>query len=323
MKSRTRQAIAVLAIAALTGCERASAPNQVWELAAQGIYAGALSPDATLSLVGSLNHGGSLWRTADHERLFDWNHVAGGFSDFVAVGFSPDGTRAVTTDPRTLVLWNTATGESLGYWATPGAVQAVAVAPDGRSVLMGLKDHSAVLFDAINGAHRRTFLHQGEVVSVDMTHDGRVAITGSADETAQLWNLETGESLHTLNLGNPARIVRVSPAGSRAFTAAQGRNVSVWDVASGALVFDLTDRNPGVMAAAFSTDERQLLVGYVNRTVELWDLESRTRVATWRTEARNAWHETGAAVLAVGFGQDQGTYYALAGDGRMSRLRQS
>ncbi|NJN52071.1 MAG: hypothetical protein HC809_10190 [Gammaproteobacteria bacterium] len=142
-------------------------------------------------------------------------------------------------------------------------------------------------------------------------------------KTARVWDLETGTQLHSLALGNPARVVRISATGRLAFTAAQGQAVTVWDASSGTPSFVLSERNAGVMSAAISADERRLLVGYVNRTVELWDLETHARMALWRTEARNPWHETGAAVLAVGFGQAPGSYYALAGDGRLVELRQS
>lgn len=321
--ARSRTGLVWIALAMGSGCDSSEAPSASWDLAAQGLYTATVSDGGNLVLVGSLNHGGSLWRTIDQERLFDWNHRAGEFSDLVAVAFSPDGQRAITTDPRTLVLWDTQTGESLGFWATPGAVHSVALGSDGRTVLMGLKDHSALVFDAVSGAYRQTLLHEGEVISVDVSRDGRIAITGSADETARLWDLASGAELHRLALGNPARLVRISDSGQLAFTAAQGRSVQVWNATTGAAVFELTDRNTGVMAAAFSGDDTRLLVGYVNRTIELWDLSTQTRIRHWRTEARNPWHETGAAVLAVGFGTAPGIFWALSGDGRMVQLRQT
>jgi WD40 repeat protein len=308
-------------MAGMVGCDGRTAPSDAWDVAAQGIYTAALSDDSTLSVVGSLNHGGSLWRTTDRERLFDWNHRAGEYSDLVATAFSPDGHRAVTTDPRTLVLWDTDSGAALGFWTTPSAVLAVALAADGRTVLMGLKDHSAILFDAISGAYLHTFLHDGEVVSVDLSRDGRLAITGSDDGTAVLWDVANGTARHRLTLDNPARVVALSAGGRFAFTAAQNRAVTVWDATAGTPLFDLEARNTGILSARFSPDESELLLGYVNRTVALWDLGSRSRRASWRTQGRNPWRENGAAVLAVGFGAQSGTYFAVAGDGRLLTLR--
>lgn len=305
----------------LTGCGGQSAPSATYELAAQGVYAAALSPGSELALIGSLNHGGSLWDTADYARKFDWNHRAGEFSELVAAEFSPDGTRAVTTDPRTLVVWDTATGDALAFWTTPSATLDVALADDGR-VLMGLEDHSAVLFAAGDGAHLETFLHQGVVGSVALSADGRWALTGSDDDTAVLWSTDTGEAVHRFAQDNPVRVVALSAAGRYAFAASRSRLVAVYDGASGERLLTLSERNRGITSARFSPDERYLLVGYVNRTVELWDVTTGRRVKRWDTGPPNPLRG-GTAVIALGFSAAPGRYFALAGDGRLLELRRS
>lgn len=319
MRRKLSIAIALL-LAALWGCSGKPTPSASYELAVQGAYTAALSGQSELALVGSLNHGGSLWRTGEHARLFSWNHERGEFSDLVAAEFSPDGTRAVTSDPRTLVVWDTSSGDALAYWTTPGAALDVAIADDGR-VLMGLSDHSAVLFDAGDGSHVHTLLHEGVVGSVALSADGRWALTGSDDDTAVLWDTASGAALHRFHQDNPVRVVALSAAGRFAFVASQGRTVAVYDGASGDRVLLLAERNRGVTSARFSADERYLLVGYVNRTVELWDVTTGQRVQTWRTPARNPWQPTGAAMLAVGFSASPNRFYALAGDGRLLELR--
>lgn len=310
----------VLLAALLGGCSGQEKPSASYELAAQGVYTAALSASSDLALIGSLNHGGSLWNTADYARLFNWNHTSSGFSDLVAAEFSPDGTRAVTTDPRTLVVWDTASGDALAYWTTPGAALDVAISDDAR-VLMGLEDHSAVLFDADSGSHLQTFLHEGVVGSVALSADARWALTGSDDETAVLWNTATGEAVHRFRQDNPVRVVALSARGRFVFAASQSRRVTVYDGASGEPVLNLTDANPGITSARFSPDERYLLLGYVNRAVELWDVTTGRRLQRWRNPPRNPLHPTGAAVVAVGFSDSPGRFYALAGDGRLLELR--
>ena len=323
MTPRRRRSIVVFVLAAvLTGCDGA-APANDWELASQGIYTASISTDGELSLIGSLNHGASLWRNSDHERLYNWNHKAGESAELVASGISPSGARAVTTDPRTLVLWDTASGQALNYWATPGAVLDLDVVRGGRQVLMGLADHSAVLFDAESGDHVYTFLHEGRVGSVDVADRADVAITGSEDETAVIWSLASGEATHTLAHDNPVNVVAVSPNGRYAFTASEHQLIAIWDAATGTRRNTLSTRNTGVTTARFSADDRYLLVGYVNRIIELWDVETNRQIKRWYTAARNPWHPTGAAVLEVAFTNRAGTFYALSGDGRRFELRQS
>ena len=305
----------------LVACAPGDPAARSWEQAAQGLYTGEFSSDGNYSVVGSLNHGGSLWRTTDAERLFNWNHKQGEYSELVAAAFSPDGQRVVTTDPRTLVLWDATTGEALSFWTTPASALDLAIGPDGRSVLIGQTDHSAVLFDAVTGDHLKTYLHEGRVVSVGMSHDGQRALTGSEDNTAKLWDVDTGELLHTLTHDNPVRVAVLSPSGGQAFTAAQGRRVCVWDAQSGERTMTLFERNPGVTSAAFSADGRYLLVGYLNRVIELWDTSSGSLHAKWHSDTRDPWRRVGSAVLAVGFASQPGVYLAIAGDGMVSELR--
>ncbi len=304
-------------------CSGGDAPSASYELAAQGIHTGALSTDSEFSLIGSLNHGASLWRTKDRERLYNWSHQPGVYADLVSAGFSVDGTRAVTTDPRTLVIWDTGTGKAMAYWTTPAAVLDVASISDGREVFMGLEDHSAILFDAEAGSHLYTFLHQGVVGTVAASNDGLWALTGSDDTTAVLWNLTDGSAVHTFTHSNPVRVVALSASGRFIFTASHQQLVALWDGATGKRLQTLTTRNTGITSARFSTDEQLLLLGYVNRAVELWDVKRGKRVHRWTTQARNLWHPTGAAILAVGFGKDPGSYFALAGDGRLMLLSRS
>ena len=304
-------------------CSGGDAPTASFELAAQGIHTGALSKDSEFSLIGSLNHGTSLWRTRDRERLYNWSHQTGVHAELVSASFSADGTRAVTTDPRTLVIWDTVSGAAMAYWTTPAAVLDVALISNGREVLIGLEDHSAILFDAEAGSHLHTFLHQGVVGSVAASDDGLWALTGSDDTTAVLWNLTDGSAVHTFTHSNPVRVVALSASGRFVFTASHRQLVAIWDGASGQRLQTLTTQNQGITSARFSSDERLLLIGYVNRAVELWDATRGKRLHRWTTEARNLWHPTGSAILAVGFANDPRSYYALAGDGRLMLLNRS
>ncbi len=319
-----RLCVFFLILLSASACGTADKPSGSWELAAQGLYAGAISADGQLAVVGSLNHGASMWRTSDKERLFNWSHESGKFAELVAAGFSPDGSRAVTTDPRTLVLWDTATGKALNYWATPGAVLDVAVLNDNRHVLLGLKDHSALLFDALTGAYETTLLHEGVVGTVDVTADGNTALTGSDDNTAVLWDLNTNSAKHTFQHDNPVRAVALSRQGNYSFTAAQGDLVAIWDNNSGALLHTLHNGiNHGVVSARFSSDGNLLAVGYANRRIILYNVNTGQPLQTWDPGTRHAMRPTGAAILEVGFIQNSATLLALSGDGRLLQLQRS
>jgi WD40 repeat protein len=320
----TRLTLIALALLALSACSGSDKPSGSWELAAQGFYTGAISPNGQLAVVGSLNHGASMWRTSDKERLFNWAHANGEFAELVAAGFSPDGSRAVTTDPRTLVLWDTSSGQALNYWTTPGAVMDVALMNDNRHVLLGLKDHSALLFDAVSGAYESTLLHEGLVGAVDVTVSGDLALTGSDDYTAVLWTLNNSTARHTFIHDNPVRAVALSPQGNYSFTAAQGDLVAIWDNNSGDLKHTLHNGiNHGVVSARFSGDENLLAVGYANRRIVLYDVTSGRELQTWDPGTRHAMRPTGASILEIAFRENSSTLLALSGDGRLLQLQRS
>lgn len=288
-------------------------------LAAQGAYTATLSVDGNLALIGSLNHGASLWNSQRHERLFDWNHSAGDFTPLTAAALSANGAHAATADPRTLVVWDTTSGESTGYWATPSSVMALAIDNDGRRVLMGLEDHSAVLFDAGSGAHLLTLLHDGPVTQVALTLDGETAMTASEDGTARIWNLQSGETLFETTAGGPIRTAALSLDGRWLVTAARNAEVDLFDLRAGTRRAQLHRRNPGIVSARFSRSGGLLALGLVNRaaliyTVANGQLEQRLRLPNKPTLGGG-----GRAILDLAFGTPTGLY-AITGDGQLSTL---
>ena len=86
-------------------------------------------------LVGSVRHGGSLWRLSDGQRLYDWNHQAEGLSVLSATALAANGRFAATAEGRQLTLWDCGTGQALGSWLLDGAIQSLAVSDDGRRKL--------------------------------------------------------------------------------------------------------------------------------------------------------------------------------------------
>ncbi len=255
--------------------------------------------------------------------MFNWNHASGSFTDLSSSALSFDGSKAVTADPRTLVVWDTDKGNDIAYWATPAAVLDLAVSNDAQRLLMGLEDHSALLIDPITGDHLQTLLHEGAVGAVALSADASIALTGSDDETAVVWNLATGAPMQRLSHDNPVRVVALTPAGDVAFTASQGREVLLWKTSDGSRWQELSQRNTGVVSAKFSADGERLLIGYVNRSVELWSVTDGQRLTRWTIPSENPLHRSGGAVLAVGFATRPGHFLALSGDGHVFELRRS
>ncbi len=311
----------------LLACSASDKPEQSWELALKGTYSAALAPSAELAVVGSITHGASLWRISDQERLFDWNHKKDQLTNVTATAFSPKTNFAFTADSQTMVLWDSRSGKAITYWSAPSEVLSVALTPQANYALLGLVDHSAVLYDVKRGGIKRTFYHKNRVRSVDVSADGKLALSGSEDQTAKLWNLQDGTMIHNWQHGDEVRLVTLAPNGEKAFSASKYDKAIIWDTNSGNAIGELPlqsfalQRGKTFTAARFSRDSRKLLTGSADRLVQLWDAQTLKELKRWILPKRDAWKPTSAAVIALAFGGDEHTIYAIASNGFLHKLR--
>ncbi|WP_426415656.1 WD40 repeat domain-containing protein [Aestuariirhabdus sp. LZHN29] len=317
---------AVAALLLAGGCGF-SAEESNTELALQGFYTAALSTDGKQGVVGSIVHGGSLWDLTQGERLFNWNHKAGGASEIVASAISGDGSVAATADgQRTIVLWSISEGKSLGFWSAPGEIRDLALTERGGLALLGLSDNRVVLFNIREGGVLTTLLHEDIVNSVDITPDSNLAISGSDDYHAKLWDTNSGRLLQDWDLGNKLVTVALSSNGRYALTAAQSGRAVIWDSASGEVVhelnkyYDLMTRGSTYSAARFIESDNQLLLGTTSGEVFLFDIDSGTISHKWQLSKRGWWEPTGVSVMALAMDPGTNKVRALGSNGLSYQL---
>lgn len=311
----------VLAVASsllLSACQQAEQPGKSWQQAARGTLSAAFSSDGKLAFIGSISHGGSLWRSADHERMFNWNHAPDQYSVIYCAAFSGDDSRVVTTEYETIVLWDTSTGESLRFWNAPARIMSIALSPKGNFALLGLDNHTAVLFDIMAGGISRTFAHSATVTSVALNKDASLAVTGSDDFSAKLWSVQSGKLLTKLDHASAVNLVSISDSGKYILTAAYREKVVIWDSRSGEAVHTLFDSNPGLTVAVFSTDDSMLLTGNSKQLIQLWDTRNWSKKKEWELEKAGQWQ--GSAVLALAFTETTGQFYTAASTGKSYQL---
>lgn len=155
-------------LALTLGCNSSSKPSHSLEVAIQGLYTASLSKTSDYAVIGSVQHGGSLWKVATDERLYDWNHSHNYLSTLINSSISADNLWSVTADQNTLVLWDIKQGDSKRFWHSTGEVLDLAINETGTQALLGLADNSAVLFDVVAGGIKQTFQHKDAVRSVDI-----------------------------------------------------------------------------------------------------------------------------------------------------------
>jgi WD40 repeat protein/tetratricopeptide (TPR) repeat protein/tRNA A-37 threonylcarbamoyl transferase component Bud32 len=251
-----------------------------------------------------------------------------GVSSGMAV-FSPDSRRILlewkNEDDKTgaLYLVDAGSGKRIGkpLPQPSGSVEAIAVSPDGHTILAGTshayaKKGEAIVGDARKGEIQRTFTFEAPVLSVVFSPDGRLAATGSgmpgtAQGEARLWDVQTGQCLHVLAHQGPVRVVLFSPDGRTLATAGEGRAAQLWDVASGKPRGPALAHNAPVRALAFSTDGKRLLTGSDDQTAQLWDAATGKAIGAPLTHRR--------PVRAVAISGD-GRLLATGSDDRTARL---
>jgi WD40 repeat protein len=135
-------------------------------------------------------------------------------------------------------LWDLATDRLLGkLFRHLTAVQAVAFAPDGRTVAVGCQDGTAQLWEvSTSKPHGPALLHGSRVVAVTYSTDGKTLLVGCADGSTSFWDVETGKALGTpLQFPQGVRALAYSPEGNRVLIGYQERGeaggaVALWEV---------------------------------------------------------------------------------------------
>jgi WD40 repeat protein len=179
------------------------------------------------------------------------------------------------------------------------AVNAVAVAPDGRTALSGSNDYTLKLWDVMAGKELRTFTGHGlEVSTVAFAPDGRTALSAGHGETPKRWDVATGKQLGFFVDAAHINTIAFAPDGRAAFSGGYD-GLKLWDLASGRAA--RTSIGSAVIGIAFSPDGRTALLG--GETLRLWDVAAARTLRTFTGHASTVW--------AVAFAPDGRT--ALSG----------
>lgn len=302
----------------LSACDSAKKPQRFDELAHQGAYSLCLNHDASYAFVGSIHHGGSLWRLQPFDRMFNWNHQAGKESSIISCDFSPEGNFVATTDNRSIALWDSKTGEAIWLWNAPGDIHDISLSLNGQYALLAMTDYSATLFDIKNGGIKRTLRHDGIVFDVSMDKQGKLAASASDDSSARLWNLESGKELHRLKHNNQVRRAQLSPDGHLLFTSALGDPGRLWDTRSGEVINEFPINSGFYNTIRFNTDGSEMLTGTSAGKIQLWQIKDAKLKQSWQAVPRNQWISNNLVIEDVAFHQ-QG-YIASGSNGRIFYL---
>jgi WD40 repeat protein len=148
----------------------------------------AFTPDGQVlaSASGEADNTVRLWDVSTGRTL----HTLAGHDDWVtSVAFTPDGaTLASGSRDRSVILWNTRTGEKLKQLRQPEMVYEIEFSPDGKVFAEAGGGGQVRLHDARTGKLLFTIkAHTEEINEVKFSPRGSLLLSASYDATVKLW----------------------------------------------------------------------------------------------------------------------------------------
>jgi WD40 repeat protein len=168
-------------------------------------------------------------------------------------------------------------GEEVRRFQTPGPVTDLAVSPDGRRVLMGTSDGTAIVWDVQEDREESRYqLHAQAIRKLAISPDGSRALTASYDDVVCYWDVPTGRVLR--RFAAPDSSVAFSPDGRHALVC-DAADLLLLDLENGSEVRRLHSDAGTLSSVAFGPDGRRAVSGGSDLAVRAWDVQTGEEIA--------------------------------------------
>jgi hypothetical protein len=214
-------------------------------------------------------------------RLFEGHKDA-----IYSVAVSPDGkTLATGGYDQKIKLWNIETGDELKTLSGHnGAVFGLAFRTDGRILASASADRTIKLWDVATGERRDTLSQPlKDQYAIAFSPDGGRLVAGGVDNRIRVWQIsetaaETTNPILESRFAHEGAILHLafSSDGKTIGSSADDRTIKLWD-ATGSELRErlLLDRQPDwAPALTFTLDDKALVVGRLDGTIEFYDAAS-------------------------------------------------
>lgn len=195
----------------------------------------------------------------------------------------------------------------------PGWARALALSPDGRTLVLGGDQGALVALDAETGAQKMAFVGHSEAVwAVALSADGATLVSADTDGQLRAWSTSDGAPrAEGRPLNRPVRDLVIRADGSEVISACDDGQIRRHRLPDLNETGTLSGHNSGVYALALSADGARLWSGGYDRTLRAWDLSSGSLVGQW------SYHGAGINDLAL---SPDGRRLASASDDRVARV---
>lgn len=238
----------------------------------------SFNPDSTVLATTSFetNYSVKLWDLTAHRQIGKSLPSRTGF--IIAIAFSPDGRKLVSSDEGFVHVWNLATHRQIGK-ALDVRATSVAFSPDGRTLATITEDDTVVLWDA--ATHRRIGetppSHTAQINAMTFSADGTMLATASRDNTVRLWNVATRKQIGEPLTGHRSGVTSIafSPNGKTLVTGSMDHTVRLWDVITRQQIGGpLEGHSADVTGVGFGPAGKTITSWSSDNTVRLWDVDA-------------------------------------------------
>lgn len=219
-----------------------------------------------------------LWDTETRQKIIELeknNRVVG-------ICFSNDGRTLFVATQNEVAIWDLATRKVRDtIKGHEDYLSAIAVAPDGDSLLTCSRDNTVQLWD-VSPQEEALPGHYESVSAVAWSKDA--SILGSADLNGRilLWNSgDNSIQAEFPGYGVAIRAIAFHPNGKKVATAGDDNRIRIWDIEKQSQETTIRAHSASIHQIEFFEGGKRLLSASADGTVKIWDLDSNKLATTW------------------------------------------
>ena len=163
-------------------------------------------------------------------------------------------------------------------------VRAVAITPDGQSIISGSGDNTLKVWDLMSGEERYTLTgHEKPIKSVAVDDKNLQIVSASDDNTLRVWNIATRKTRFILTgHKRSVKAVAIDPGGQYAVSASEDHTLRRWNLSTGKEHLPaLSGHHQSVESVAITPDGNFIISGSRDNSLRVWDASTGENVQTF------------------------------------------